>query len=659
MSIDLSKVLNPEQAKAANIIEGPVLIIAGAGSGKTRMITYRIANMLEQGINEKEILALTFTNKAASEMRERIVELTGNRLKKLTCTTFHSFGLGLLKQYIQQLGYKNNFTIYDTNDNLSLIKEIIVNKGYSLADYNAYAILSLFSDLKTGRKIKNFTKKNIELDEFYEEWLLSQKTYNVVDFDDLITLPIKLFTERPDILSAVQERYKYIMVDEFQDTSLLQYNFIRNIAKKYQNICVVGDDDQSIYSWRGANYQNLLLFEKDFPNLSEIKLERNYRSTGTILDAANSVITHNKQRKSKKLWTKSDKGATINIFHSKDDDAEAEKIVMQIRDKAKNSLLSYSDFGILLRTNSLIPTFENYLQYYSIPYQISGGSSFFDRKEIRDLISYLKFLINIDDDNTLLRIINIPRRGIGRATIDKLRYHADKNKTTIFDAMTHFAYNDDTSVKENTKNSFKQFISLINKWENYLKSNENSKLLELIISDINYQKMLYEEYPDNDNIVKFKMNGLDFLVKMLSRFEKSYPEGKLSEFINRITLDNSEEVDDAEGKVNLLTMHASKGLEFDIVYLPALEDNIIPSSKALMENEDAIYEERRLFYVAITRARKELTLSTALSRKDYMGQKKETLPSRFLKEIPEALLCEAKLSSIEMLEALQKKLKLN
>lgn len=642
MSLNLSQLLNKEQAEAAEQINGPVLIIAGAGSGKTRMITYRIANMLEEGIDEKEILALTFTNKAAKEMSERIRSLTGKPLKGLTTTTFHSFGLGLLKQFIQYLGYKNNFTIYDTNDNQALIKEIIVNMELNLMDFSTNAILPLFSDMKTGRRSKPLEEKSVYLKDIYNEWLLSQKAYNVVDFDDLILLPIKIFEQRPEILEKVQSRYKYIMVDEFQDTSLLQYKMISMIAQKYRNLCVVGDDDQSIYSWRGANYQNLVLFEKDFPERKEIKLERNYRSTGTILDAANAVIVHNKERKSKKLWTDSSKGAVIRMLHSATGDEEATAIANEILRRARTEHKPYSDFGILVRTNSLIPLLETTLQENGIGCQISGGSSFFDRKEIRDLLCYIKFLINIDDDNSLLRIINTPRRGIGRVSIEKLRKFADQKKTTIYDALSQFAYAGDSPIKGKTQEKLKEFTESINKWDSHLKAEKASKVLYEIIGDINYKYMLYEEYPDNDKMVDFKMRGLEFLIQRIERFEKKNPGAKITEFIHQITLDNKDDINDESGKVNLLTMHASKGLEFDIVYLPGLEDNIIPSSKALLEDEDAIFEERRLFYVAITRARKELILSNAAKRTDFKGELKTALPSRFLTEIPPALLEEKK-----------------
>lgn len=658
MSIDLAKELNPEQAKAAGQINGPVLIIAGAGSGKTRMITYRIAHMLEQGINEKEILALTFTNKAAQEMSERIRALTGKPLKHLTTTTFHSFGLGLLKQYIQYLGYKNNFTIYDTNDNLALLKETIINLGYNLMDYSTNAVLSLFSDMKTGRKVKPLEEKSVGLKEIYDEWRLSQKAYNVVDFDDLILLPIQLFEERPEILEKVQDRYRYIMVDEFQDTSLLQYKFVSSIALKYRNLCVVGDDDQSIYSWRGANYQNLVLFERDFPERVEIKLERNYRSTGTILDAANSVIVHNKERKAKKLWTESGKGATIRLMNSGTGDEEAESIAFEIKQRTKKEGLSYSDFGILVRTNSLIPTLENALQENGIPCQISGGQSFFDRKEIRDILCYIKFLINIDDDNSLLRIINRPRRGIGRVSIEKLRKFADQKKTTVYDAVSQFAYAGDSPVKGKSQEKLREFTELVNKWENHFKAEKASKVIWEIINDIDYKYMLFEEYPDNDKVVEFKMKSLEFLIQRIERFERNNPTSSISEYINLITLDNKDDINTEDGKVNLLTMHASKGLEYDIVYLPGLEDNIIPSSKALLENEDAIYEERRLFYVAITRARKELILSNAEKRKDYMGELKMAIPSRFIEEIPKALLEQKVENSLDMLNDFLASLKL-
>ena len=666
MSIDLVKELNSEQAKAAANINGPSLIIAGAGSGKTRMLTYRIAYMLEQGIQDKEILALTFTNKAAKEMKERISELTKGNYKHITATTFHSFGLGLLKQYIQYLGYKNNFTVYDTNDNTSLLRNVIVTLGYDLSNYNISSLLALFSDIKCERH-KEIQNKDSALEEIYNEFIATQKAYNVVDFDDLILLPIKIFEKRPDVLNIVQERYKYILVDEFQDTSLLQYKFITLIAKKYQNIAVVGDDDQSIYSWRGANYQNIVNFEHDFPTLKEFKLERNYRCSGNILEAANMIITHNEKRKEKKLWTEDSKGSQIYVTSNEDEEEEAYYIAQHIKDRSRKEGLAYSDFAVLVRTNGLLSKLETALMENSIPTQVSGGQSFFDRKEIRDLLCYLKVIVNIDDDVSLLRIINTPRRGIGRVTIEKLRQHADKKKTSLFDALSDFAYAADAPVSGKTKEALKNFVQMVIGWQNLAENNQKASLLSTIIDDISYREKLHEDYPDSPKSVDYKMQSLEFLRQRISRYEKSNPDTSLRDYLNLVMILGEENSDVEKGKVNLMTMHAAKGLEFNTVYLAGIEDNIIPSSRALEENPANIEEERRLFYVAVTRAKKELTITYCENRKDRMGENHLCLPSRFIEEIPNQLISnkvageeetstEDKLAALSaMLEKLRKK----
>lgn len=666
MSIDLVKELNSEQAKAAANINGPSLIIAGAGSGKTRMLTYRIAYMLEQGIQDREILALTFTNKAAKEMKERISELTKGNYKHITATTFHSFGLGLLKQYIQYLGYKNNFTVYDTNDNTSLLRNVIVTLGYDLSNYNISSLLALFSDIKCERH-KEIQNKDSALEEIYNEFIATQKAYNVVDFDDLILLPIKIFEKRPDVLNIVQERYKYILVDEFQDTSLLQYKFITLIAKKYQNIAVVGDDDQSIYSWRGANYQNIVNFEHDFPTLKEFKLERNYRCSGNILEAANTIITHNEKRKEKKLWTEDSKGSQIYVTSNEDEEEEAYYIAQHIKDRSRKEGLAYSDFAVLVRTNGLLSKLETALMENSIPTQVSGGQSFFDRKEIRDLLCYLKVIVNIDDDVSLLRIINTPRRGIGRVTIEKLRQHADKKKTSLFDALSDFAYAADAPVSGKTKEALKNFVQMVIGWQNLAENNQKASLLSTIIDDISYREKLHEDYPDSPKSVDYKMQSLEFLRQRISRYEKSNPDTSLRDYLNLVMILGEENSDVEKGKVNLMTMHAAKGLEFNTVYLAGIEDNIIPSSRALEENPTNIEEERRLFYVAVTRAKKELTITYCENRKDRMGENHLCLPSRFIEEIPNQLISnkvageeetstEDKLAALSaMLEKLRKK----
>ena len=628
MKTDLSKVLNPEQAAAAGKIDGSLLIIAGAGSGKTRMITYRIAHMLEEGIDERNILALTFTNKAAKEMSDRIRMLLKKPLKELTTTTFHSFGLSILKQYIQHLGYHNDFTLYDTNDNEALIKNCIVSCGYQIPDYNVRTLLSFFSDLKTGRQRMESTDGPIS--EIYREWLLTQKAYNVVDFDDLILLPTRIFEEKPWILEKVQDRYRYIMVDEFQDTSRLQYRLVSMIASKYRNIAVVGDDDQSIYSWRGADYGNIIQFEKDFPERTEFKLERNYRSTGNILRAANALIVHNSERKDKKLWTEEDQGAAISIKHHKDSEASAYWIANQIRGDIREGIAP-GDIGVLVRTNSLITELENIFTEMNIQTRISGGKSFFDRREIRDILCYLKVLLNAHDDTSLLRIINTPRRGIGRTTIEKLRAHADENNISLFESIGRLS-GENGGLSERTRSALRLFLKKIEEWKNTARK-APEHIIERIVEDTGYEGMLSEEFPDSPKTVDYKLHGIEILSDRLRKYMAQNEGATMKDYITAVSIIGDESDDDAK-KVNIMTMHASKGLEFSIVYLAGIEDDIIPSQRAIEENPRNIDEERRLFYVAITRARKKLVINYSDTRISKDGTEKAVIPSRFLEEIP-------------------------
>ena len=630
MSLDLASLLNPEQYKAASQIEGPELIIAGAGSGKTRMITYRIAYMLSKGIDQSEILALTFTNKAAKEMAERVRDTVGKKLERLTTTTFHSFGLGLLKMYIQYLGHRNDFTLYDENDNISLIKNCIVSLGYQLSDYNVHSLRDFFSQYKTGRI--PLPDKGSAVREIYDEWLLTQKAYNVVDFDDLIILPIKIFEKKPEILLNVQLRWRYIMVDEFQDTSLLQYKLVSMIASKYRNIAVVGDDDQSIYSWRGANYQNIVNFEKDFPERKEYRLERNYRSSGNILSAANALIIHNKERKDKKLWTESGDGASISIKRHTTGEEEAMWIATEIRKLMRENHYCLNDFGVLVRTNSLMNTIETTFVESQLPVCVSGGSSFFDRKEIRDMLCFLKILVNESDDNSLLRIINTPRRGIGRTTVEKLRRYADDHNTTLHIALEELSAS--TDFRESTRNALQDVVKLIHKWMSM--TGRPERLIETILADTGYEAMVREEFPDSDKAVAFKMRGIHFLTERMNTYMKEHPGTTLRDYLRSVSIIGDDSKDD-ELKISLMTMHASKGLEFKIVFLAGIEDHIIPSARALEEDSRNIDEERRLFYVAITRAKEKLFINYADTRRDREGKEKIVLPSRFLEEIPNTL----------------------
>jgi DNA helicase-2/ATP-dependent DNA helicase PcrA len=656
MHFNLEKELNPEQCKAASLLHGPLLVIAGAGSGKTRMLTYRIAHMLECGIKEESILALTFTNKAAAEMGERIRSLTGLKLKKLTTTTFHSFGMGVLKQYIQYLGFKNNFTIYDTNDRTALIKEVIQNLDYVVESFDLYELSALFSDIKTKRKVfgPNASDKIRGLYLEYEKHL---KAYNAVDFDDLIMKPLDLFEKRPEVLEALRSRFTHILVDEFQDTSLSQYRMVEQLASKSRNLCVVGDDDQSIYSWRGANYENLVMFERDFPERLEIKLERNYRSSGTILEAANSLIVNNQMRKEKKLWTDSGKGSSIRLIHPAHDEEEASVIADEILLKHKKNDLPFSEFGVLVRTNSLLATLETKFVERGIPTQVTGGQSFFDRKEIRDILSYLKVMANQDDDVNLLRVINTPRRGIGRTTLEKMRKVADDHKCSLYSALSLMAVATDGQIKEGMQKALKRFYDMIESYHYDLfhAGTKRNFVLRNLVQEIGYKAYLEGEHPEHEAIVAFKMKGIDFLCDRLSKWERNPDNAKSSifDFLNRVSLAGKEDPDDENaGKIALMTIHASKGLEFDTVYLAGVEDQYIPHARAIEENPASIDEERRLFYVAITRARRELVISSCEKRRDTPSQ-----PSRFLEEIPKALFDEEdptkQLSSDEVVDKLR------
>ena len=456
--MDITHELNPEQLKAVTKIDGAVLIIAGAGSGKTRVITFRIANMLNSGIPQSQILALTFTNKAAREMETRIKEMTARKLQNLSISTFHAFGVKLLRKYIHLLGWRENFSIYDETDKGQLIKDCGRELKFSDDNLNIYELSTLFSQIKGG--VKDWDKTTISYKTIFDEYQNNLKLYNAVDFDDLILLPIKLFQTQPEVLNEIKQQYKYIMVDEFQDTSLQKYYFLKKIADK--NICVVGDDDQSIYSWRGANYENIKMFETDFPNCIEIKLEQNYRSTETILAAANGVISHNKMRKEKSLWSSNGSGKPIEIYIPVDDKEEAHFIADKILVERQELNLKYSDFGILVRTNHLIRTLEEALLNANIPYHISGGSSFFDRKEIKDVISYLRIFANPDDDINLLRIINTPRRGIGKRSIEIISELANKEKCTLYFAIKKLILSSGELEAEKKYNELKLFFEFIN-----------------------------------------------------------------------------------------------------------------------------------------------------------------------------------------------------
>ncbi len=623
--IDLEHKLNPQQCLTARETEGAFLVIAGAGSGKTRTITYRIANMLDKGIPQSAILALTFTNKAAREMGDRVKELVGRKLPMLTISTFHAFGVKVLRESISHLGFKENFSIYDQADKMALIKETARSLKIDPADLNLYDLANLFSDIKTGRA--RWDADTGLYRPIYQEYNELLKLYNAVDFDDLIVLPIKLFKEHPEVLGKYRKRYRYIMVDEFQDTSRIQYDLVYLLAEESRNICVVGDDDQSIYSWRGANYENIVQFEKDFPEVKEIKLEQNYRSTGTILDAANSIIAHNTKRKKKNLWSKSGEGNPIELSYPDNEIKEAQFIADTISLLRMQEDLPYDSFGILVRTNSLTTAIEDALLMAGIPYAVSGGQSFFQRKEIKDIIAYLRVITNPDDDISLLRIINTPRRGIGKKALEQVTELGKKEKCSVFAAMQKL-------------DKYEDFVNMITAYKGKFLSGKNlAATLTALVEELHYWNYLVMEYQKNEKEAKWKYKNILTFISLLDRWEQENDEEEsIYSYLNKITLITRDDDQDAEGgKVGLMTIHAAKGLEFKVVFLAGCEDAVIPHARALEENPANIEEERRLFYVAVTRAMDKLYI-TSCKMRHHLRDTVTCLPSRFLEEIPAELI---------------------
>ncbi|MDR2468207.1 MAG: UvrD-helicase domain-containing protein [Spirochaetaceae bacterium] len=635
--INIGAELNPEQARAVTSIEGPVLIIAGAGSGKTRVITYRIAYMLERGIPQHAILALTFTNKAAREMEERIKEQTRRKLQNLTVSTFHSFGAAILRSEIETLGYRKNFSIYDETDKIQAIKEALRECKFSGESTDISKIAQMFSAVKTGMAVWGNGADEI-YKQVYTEYQHGLKIYNAVDFDDLLVLPIQLFEEHPDIHAKYKDRYRYIMIDEFQDTSLIQYKMMKLIAER--NVCVVGDDDQSIYSWRGANYENIINFERDFPGLLEVKLERNYRSTTTILEAANGVIAHNTSRKEKKLWTQSASGSEIELWTPETDTDEAHFIAEKIRAMMHEERRTYNDFGVLVRANHLFEKIEDAFIEWEIPYRVSGGTSFYARKEVKDILSYLRVIGNTDDDVNLLRIINTPKRGIGKTTIAKITELAKTNHSSLWNAMTQMRYAHDTLFLETAHDEFDGFMTLIEKQRAEMLGKRGlSQKIRALINEIDYHSYLVAEHGKNEKLAHYKYLNLEILLESIENWEKN-PDNldpTLYPYLNRVSLITQDKGDDAQkGKANIMTIHAAKGLEFPVVFIAGAEEGIMPHERSL-EDGGSIEEERRLFYVAITRAREKLVVTSCRRRKKNQTIVERT-PSPFLQEIPVHLL---------------------
>ncbi len=644
-NITMPALLNSEQQRAVETIDGPLLIIAGAGSGKTRVITQRIANMIDKGIKQSSILALTFTNKAAREMSDRIKEFAGRKLPLLTVSTFHAFGLNILKKHIVKLGWRENFSIYDSSDQKSLVRECARELKWNIDNLDFNYCMNCFSKIKTGRRNWNDDDMDETLAPLFQEYQSHRKLYNALDFDDLIQLPIDLMENDGEVLAEYRTRYRYIMVDEFQDTSTQQYRLMRLLADKNKNICVVGDDDQSIYSWRGANFDNIRNFEIDFPGHAEIKLEQNYRSTGTILDAANSLISNNKNRKVKALWTGGEGGKPIELYQPKDERQEAQMICDIIQTLNLKERIHYHDFAILLRTNALSRSIEEELMSRRLPYRMTGGTSFFERAEIKDMISYMRFISNPDDDIHLLRILNTPRRGIGKRSLEQITELADSQSISLHESMKRLAFAQDSKLPKRSKADIEDFLTIADEFRPMLlKPGEIAATLRSLLTKIDYWGYLVGEFQNKEKIAKFRWKNIEYLCSSIDQWEKNPDNSNpgVFNYLNRITLSGKEDEGGEQGKINLMTIHSAKGLEFDVVFIAGVEKNIIPHQRSLEENDagdydDNLEEERRLFYVALTRAKLKLYLTACGQRKVLRDLSIQEI-SPFVQEIPEKLI---------------------
>lgn len=633
--------LNARQKEAVLQINGPVLILAGAGSGKTRVLTHRIAYMIEkEGVNPWNILAITFTNKAAGEMRERVDDIVGFGSESIWVSTFHSTCVRILRRYADRIGYDNSFTIYDTDDSKNIIKEVCKRLQVDTKLYKERSLMSAISSAKDElisptefelNTIGDFGKRKIA--EVYREYQKTLKKNNAMDFDDLIVKTVELFKSCPDVLNSYQERFKYIMVDEYQDTNTAQFELVRLLASKYRNLCVVGDDDQSIYKFRGANINNILDFEKVFPEAKVIKLEQNYRSTQNILSAANNVIRNNMERKEKALWTEKGEGDQIHFRQFDTAYEEAEFIASDIGKKKRNGLADYKDCAVLYRTNAQSRLLEERFIMEGIPYDVVGGVNFYSRKEIKDILAYLKTIDNGKDDLAVKRIINVPRRGIGAATINKVQDYADENGISFYDALRR---KEEIASLGRSGVKLDPFVTMIQAFRAKMEYFSLEELVNDVIETTGYVKELKES---DDEDADDRINNIDEFVSKVVAYEESHEEASLSEFLEEVALvADIDGVDSDNNKVLLMTLHSAKGLEFPFVYLTGMEDGIFPSYMTITSDDPtAIEEERRLAYVGITRAKEDLTLTCARMRM-IRGETQYNMVSRFVKEIPEKLL---------------------
>lgn len=624
---EILKNLNPQQEKAVRIIDGPILILAGPGSGKTRVLTHRLAYLIKQGIPAQNILAVTFTNKAADEMKIRVEKLVGHTCHLPFIGTFHSFCLKILRKEIDKLGYKKSFVIYDEDDQLNLVRDVIKNLEINQDQFPAKRALNTISSLKNEvidcETYENNAQEYFEkiIAKIYKTYQKKLKQNNALDFDDLIMLAVRLFERFPDILIEYQDKFKYILVDEYQDTDPAQYQLIKLLSSKYKNICVVGDDAQSIYSFRNADFRNILNFEKDYPEAKVITLDQNYRSTQNILDAASKLISKNVYQKPKNLWTENPQGPLISIVGTWDEKSEAEFIVKKIKEFLKQGY-ELHDFAVFYRTNAQSRAVEEAFIKNNISYKLIGAIRFYQRKEIKDIVSYLKY-ISTNDAMSLKRIINAPARGIGKITLDKILKNGVEK------------------VAEE-KPEVKIFHKFIQKAKEIALKNPLTKLLKFILKETEYQNYLKKTYGDNElqaglSEDEVRWQNIEELINVSTDYDKLNPPEGLKEFLEKTALlSEADEVENNKEVVHLMTLHTAKGLEFPVIFIVGCEEGILPHSRSLLNPLD-IEEERRLFYVGITRSKTHLHLILAQRRASW-GSREANPPSRFLSEIPEHLI---------------------
>lgn len=629
--------LNDMQQLAVFHTEGPLLILAGAGSGKTRVLTYRIAHLIEEkGVKPYNIMAITFTNKAAGEMRERVNKIVGFGAEQVWVSTFHSACVRILRRYIDRMGYHNDFTIYDTDDQKRLLKDVIKKLNLNPKMYKENAVLGKISDFKNklltvsdvaGMAQSDF--KMMNLSKIYNDYQEALKNNNALDFDDLIMKTVQLFKQCPEVLESYQERLKYIMVDEYQDTNAAQFAFIRLLAAKYQNLCVVGDDDQSIYKFRGADISNILQFEKYFHNARVVKLEQNYRSTKNILEAANAVIHNNHGRKDKTLWSDNEQGEKIELYQAEDGYAEADMVAGNIKEMVDYGKADYKDFAILYRTNAQSRALEEKLMIRNIPYKIIGGQNFYQRKEIKDILAYLRIISNGTDDIAVERVINVPKRGIGATSINKAKDFAADYGMNLYDALLEV---DNIPDMARAVSKIRKFTDLIEEFKDEQDEISLKELVDDVLAKTGYVAELAADNTDESNA---RIENIDELLSKVTEYEQSAENPNLSEFLEEVALVSEiDNLGEDSSYVVLMTVHSAKGLEFPYVFLCGMEDGLFPGYMSIMADDtDELEEERRLCYVAITRAMKKLTISYA-KRRMIRGETQYNIISRFVKEIP-------------------------